>query len=93
MFSSRILLEKRNANLPVLFSCFLWFQEQSLSRCHSQKDPGYGKKFIPDPGGKKAPDPDPQHLRLWTSFFLDYTFTNMFFDVFLVSVLHNLRHS
>jgi hypothetical protein len=24
---------------------------------------------IPDPGGKKAPDPDPQHLRLWTSFF------------------------
>jgi hypothetical protein len=45
----------------VLFSCFLCFQEQSLS--HSQKVPGSGKIFIPDPnpGGKKAPDPDSQH--------------------------------
>jgi hypothetical protein len=39
------------------FSCFLCFQEQSLS--HGQKDPGSGirKQFIPDPEGKEAPDP------------------------------------
>jgi hypothetical protein len=62
MFSSRILHDKWNANLPVLFSSFLLFQEQSLSLCHSQKirdpdkiHPGWIR--IPDPGGKKAPDP------------------------------------
>jgi hypothetical protein len=49
---SRILHEKWNTNL--LVSCFSWFQEQSLSLSHIQKDPGSGKKkFIPDPGGKK----------------------------------------
>jgi hypothetical protein len=31
--------------LTYFFSRFLWFQEQSLSLCHCQKDPGYGKKF------------------------------------------------
>jgi hypothetical protein len=63
IFSSRILHEKWNANLP--FSCFLCFQEQSLS-----PRSGIQKKFIPDPdpasriqdlGGKKAPDLDTQH--------------------------------
>jgi hypothetical protein len=53
------------------FSCFWWFQEQSLSLSHSQKDPGYEKNHpgfrsriqwvkkprIPDPEGKKASDP------------------------------------
>jgi hypothetical protein len=41
----------------LLFSC-LWFQEQSLSHSHSQKDPGSGKNSsrirMPDRGGKKA---------------------------------------
>jgi hypothetical protein len=57
VFSSRILHENWNANL--LFSCFLCFQAQSLSLSHSQKDTrsGIRKKFIPDLGGKKAPDP------------------------------------
>jgi hypothetical protein len=32
------------------------------------RDPGYGKNLfrIPDPGVKKAPDPDPQHFKLET---------------------------
>jgi hypothetical protein len=48
IFSSCIPHEKWNANL--LFSCFLWFQEQSLSLSHSQKDPRSGfRKNIPDP--------------------------------------------
>jgi hypothetical protein len=41
IFSSRILYEKWNANL--LFSCFLCFQEQSLS-LNSQKDPVSGNR-------------------------------------------------
>jgi hypothetical protein len=62
--SSRILNEKRNANL--LFSCIWCFKEQSLSHSHSQKDPGsetrdpgsgIWKKVTPDPGDKKASDP------------------------------------
>jgi hypothetical protein len=60
IFSSRIAHEKLNAKLQVLFSCLLGFHEQSLTLTLNQKDPGSGKKFIPDPGGKKAPDPDPQ---------------------------------
>jgi hypothetical protein len=50
---------KNDANLPVLFSYYLWFEEQSISLSHCQKDPGSGKNSskIPDPEGKKAPDP------------------------------------
>jgi hypothetical protein len=45
------------------FFLLLGLQEQSLSLCHtgSEKDPGTGKNSsrirIPNPGGKKAPDP------------------------------------
>jgi hypothetical protein len=63
-FSPWILHEKWNANL--LFSCFLCFQEQSLSLIHSQKDlRSVIQKFIPDPGVKKhrIPNPDLQHCR------------------------------
>jgi hypothetical protein len=41
--------------------------EDIVRKCHQKRgrirDPrsGIRKKFIPDPGGKKAPDPDPQH--------------------------------
>jgi hypothetical protein len=40
----------------LFFSSSLCFQEQCLSLSHSKNDPGSGKKFIPDPGGNKAPD-------------------------------------
>jgi hypothetical protein len=58
----------KNKNHP--FSCSFWFQEQVLlvknKRTRILKkispktyllDPETEKKFIPDPGGKKAPDP------------------------------------
>jgi hypothetical protein len=32
-------------------------------------DPTIAPSRIPDPGGKKAPDPDPQHWFLFSSFF------------------------
>jgi hypothetical protein len=41
--------------------------EDIVRKCNQKKgpDPGSGKNStrirIPDPGGKKAPDPDPQH--------------------------------
>jgi hypothetical protein len=43
IFSSRIPHEKWNANF--LFSCFLCFQEQSLSLSHNQKDPQHWYQY------------------------------------------------
>jgi hypothetical protein len=54
IFLLRIQHEKWNENL--FFFCFLWFQDKSLCLSQSQTDPESGKKFIPDPGSKKAPD-------------------------------------
>jgi hypothetical protein len=62
--------------VPVLFSCFLWFQEQSLSLSQSQKDSGSEKNSsrirMPDPGGKKAPDPGS-----WTAPLVHYIVINI----------------
>jgi hypothetical protein len=60
IFSPRILHDKGNAKL-LLFSCFLCFQEQSLS--HSKEDPRSGRNSSRIQGVKKhrVPDPDQQH--------------------------------
>jgi hypothetical protein len=57
-FLSRILNEKWNASL--FFSCFLFLVRKT------NRDPKKNSFRIPDPGGKKAPDldPDPQHWAL-----------------------------
>jgi hypothetical protein len=46
----------RSGMKTYFFFCFLWFQDKSLCLSQSQTDPESGKKFIPDPGSKKAPD-------------------------------------
>jgi hypothetical protein len=43
---------------------FLCFQEQSLSLIQIDLGSGNRKKFIPDPGGKKAPDPESRSVTL-----------------------------
>jgi hypothetical protein len=50
-FSFRILHKKGITNKKFLFSGFLWVSAASL----------HSRIRIPDPGGKKAPDPYPQH--------------------------------
>jgi hypothetical protein len=62
-FSSRIQHEKWNANL-----LFLWFQEQSLRLCHSQKGPrsGIWKKFITWVKKHRISYPNPQNWCLLT---------------------------
>jgi hypothetical protein len=53
--SSRILHEKWNANFFLASYAF----RSKVFKVKKIRDPE--KKFIPDPGGKKEPDPDPQH--------------------------------
>jgi hypothetical protein len=62
IFSSRIIHEKWNANLP--FSCFLCLRVQSsLSKQNTGSviRKNAARVWIPDPWGKKAPVPYPQH--------------------------------
>jgi hypothetical protein len=59
IFSSRIINEKWCPN----YFFFYAFRSNFLVLGIVKKIRDAEKKFIPDPGGKKAPDPDLQH---WT---------------------------
>jgi hypothetical protein len=77
------------AKLNILFYCCLWFQEYRYPSFINTRIPkimqenftkkgarsGIRKNFIPDPGGKKEPDPGSGSATLvlsWISYFTTY---------------------
>ncbi len=59
-FSFEVLKKKIWANFPRIIELFT---QKIVTKLSFGWDPGSGKNLfrIPDPGVKKAPDPDPQH--------------------------------
>jgi hypothetical protein len=80
-FSFRIPHPTWKKNASLLFSCFLWFQEQSISLSLSQKDPGSGKNHLRSEfriqwvKNHLIPDRDPPTDYFYTKPFLSHTGT------------------